>query len=132
MIRIIVSIFIILHGIVHGLYTGQSFRLFELQDGMDWPDRSWLYSRLFNSSAYRWLTGLALALVGIAFLTAGIGLLANQQWWRVATIMAAVFSSTLFLLSWDGSMKHLPDQGLLAIFINLVMLGLLIILDWPT
>ena len=41
MFRIIFGIFIILHGLVHLLYFGQSTRYFELQPGMVWPDGAW-------------------------------------------------------------------------------------------
>ena len=41
MVRILVSLLVILHGLVHLLYFGQSARLFELQPGMGWPDGSW-------------------------------------------------------------------------------------------
>jgi len=41
----IVGIFLILHGLVHFLYAGQSIRLFELQAGMIWPDASWALSK---------------------------------------------------------------------------------------
>ena len=50
MLRFILSVFIVLHGLVHLLYFGQSRRLFELQPGMAWPE-SW---RLSFSSPEAW------------------------------------------------------------------------------
>lgn len=129
MTRIILGIFFILHGLVHGLYTGQSIRLFELQPGMDWPDRSWLFSRLVNIEAIRWVSGAALALAGLVFLIAGSGLLLRQPWWRVTAITAAGFSSLIYILTWDGSLNKLPDQGIIAVLINLAALLLILFLD---
>jgi hypothetical protein len=40
MLKVIFGIFIILHGLVHMLYFGQSQKLFELQAGMTLPDGS--------------------------------------------------------------------------------------------
>jgi len=38
MIKIGIALFLILHGLVHLLYLGQSRCLFELQPDMEWPD----------------------------------------------------------------------------------------------
>ena len=40
MLNIVIGVFIILHGLVHMLYFGQSRKFFELQPGMTWPDGS--------------------------------------------------------------------------------------------
>ncbi len=34
MLRLIIGVFLVLHGLVHLLYAGQSARLFELQEGL--------------------------------------------------------------------------------------------------
>ena len=47
------GIFILLHGLVHLLYFGQSARYFEMQQGMVWPDGSWAFSRLFGEIGSR-------------------------------------------------------------------------------
>jgi hypothetical protein len=41
MVRILFGVFVLLHGLVHLLYLGQSARYFELQPGLAWPDGSW-------------------------------------------------------------------------------------------
>ena len=38
MATVIFGVFLMLHGLVHLLYLGQSQRFFELQPGMTWPD----------------------------------------------------------------------------------------------
>ena len=37
--RFVFGVFIVLHGLVHLLYFGQSARYFELKPGMVWPVR---------------------------------------------------------------------------------------------
>ena len=40
MLKIFFAVFLILHGLVHLLYLGQSAGTFELQPGLNWPDGS--------------------------------------------------------------------------------------------
>lgn len=58
MLRFIVSVFIVLHGMAHLLYFGQSRRLFELQAGMVWHDGSWAFSKFLGEDATRWRRAL--------------------------------------------------------------------------
>lgn len=81
MFRIIFGIFIVLHGLVHLLYAGQSTRLFELKPGMLWPDDSWVFSRLLANEVARNLTSISLILVAIGLIMGGIGIFASQAWW---------------------------------------------------
>jgi hypothetical protein len=46
MIRIMIGVFMVLHGGVHLLYFGQSARYFDLKAGMLWPDSAWAFSKL--------------------------------------------------------------------------------------
>ena len=66
MIRTLFGIFIVLHGLVHLLYFGQSARYFELQPGMVWPDGSWLFTKLLGEESNRALTSSLLVLAAIS------------------------------------------------------------------
>lgn len=131
MLRIIVIVFIVLHGLVHLLYVGQSQRLFELQPGMTWPDGSWVFSRPLGDEATRVLASACCVLAAIGFVAGGAGLLLRQAWWRPVVVGAAAFSAIMLLLLWDGRMQRLDDQGGIAILINLAILTLLLIFHWP-
>ena len=102
-IKIALGIFIILHGLVHLLYFGQSWRFFELQAGMVWPDGSWAFSRLLGNESTRLLASAACVLAAVGFVAGGIGILAEQSWWRTAVIGASIFSSVLYLLFWTSA-----------------------------
>jgi hypothetical protein len=52
------GIFLILHGLVHLLYAGQSLRYFELRPAMTWPDGSWLLSKILADRAARLLAAI--------------------------------------------------------------------------
>ncbi len=121
MFRLVFGIFLILHGLVHLFYLGQSRRLFELQVGMGWPDNSWIVAKLFSQNATRWLAAAACGAATLSFAAGGIGTLANGAWWREVVVGAAVVSSTLYVLFWDGTRQKLDDQGGIGILINVAV-----------
>lgn len=129
--NILTGIFLLLHGLVHLLYSGQSVRLFELQSGMSWPDGSWAFAGIFGNEAARIIAGGSLILATIGFVVAGIALFASQDWWRLATIISASFSVAVFVLFWDGSLQALADKGLFGILINAAILVALLVFKWP-
>ena len=131
MTRILFGVFIVLHGLVHLLYFGQSARYFELQPGMVWPDGSWVFSKFLAEGANRMLANILLVLAAIGFVAAGIGVLAGQSWWQPVVMGAAVFSSTIFILFWDGTAQQLPNKGAVAILINAALLVALMLFQWP-
>lgn len=131
MLRIIVVLFLVLHGLVHLLYVGQSRRLFELQPGMVWPDGSWVFSRLIGDGATRALTTGLLLLAALAFVAGGAGIVAQRGWWRPVIGGAAIFSSVIFVLLWDGGWQHLDDKGAVALLINLAIVVAVLMFGWP-
>ena len=131
MLGIFFGIFIVLHGLVHLLYFGQSARYFELQPGMLWPDGSWALSRLLGEVGNRNIASVLLVLAAAIFVAGGIGVFAKQVWWRPAIVVAAVFSSLIYLLFWDGGLSHLDNKGGIGILINLAILAALFLFRWP-
>jgi hypothetical protein len=132
MFRIILGVFIVLHGLVHLLYSGQSQRLFELQPGMVWPDGSWAFSRLLGDEATRILASISYVLAAIGFMAGGIGILVSQAWWRPVVVASAAFSAVIIILFWDGKVQMLDDKGLIGLLINIAILVALLILRWPS
>ena len=132
MIGILFGIFVVLHGLVHMLYFGQSARYFELQPGMLWPDGSWAFSGLLGDVTARNLANVFLVVAAIGFVIGGIGVFAKQAWWRPAVLAAAIFSSVIYLLFWDGGWGHLDNKGGVGILINLAILAALLVFQWPS
>ena len=122
MFRIIFGVFIVLHGLVHLLYFGQSARYFELQPGMIWPDSSWVFSKVLGEGGSRTLANIFLVWAAVGFVAAGIGIFAGQFWWRPLLAGTAVFSSAIFILFWDGAVQRPADKGAVGILINLIIL----------
>lgn len=131
MFTIIFGVFLILHGFVHLLYFGQSAGYFELQPGMVWPDGAWALSRLFGNEATRVLASIFLVLAGIGFAAAGAGLVVKQAWWRTTVVGVAAFSSVIYLLLWDGAWQHLDNKGWVGILINVAILAVVLLFQWP-
>jgi len=131
MLTITFGIFIVLHGLVHLLYFGQSARYFELQSGMLWPDGSWIFSRLLGDAAIRNLASVMLVLAAIGFVIGGTGILFKQGWLRPVIIGTAVFSSIVFILFWDGITQALDNKGGIGVLINIAILMIVLVLKWP-
>jgi hypothetical protein len=131
MLRIVIGIFIILHGLSHLLFFLQGMRIFELKSGLLWPDTSWAFSSWMSVDAIRILASIFSVLVAGGFILSGIGILTSQDWWRAVIIISAIFSLVLFLVFWDGSMQDLDAKGVNAVVINTVILVALLIFNWP-
>jgi hypothetical protein len=130
-VNVLAGIFLILHGLVHLLYFGQSARRFELQAGMTWPDDSWAFTRLFGNGATRVLASAACVLATVGFVAGSVGLFATQAWWRPVVVGSAAFSAAIFILFWDGHLQALASKGLFAILINAAIPVALLVFNWP-
>jgi hypothetical protein len=129
--RIAFGIFIVLHGLVHLLYFGRSWRLFELRPGMIWPDDSWAFSKLLGNGTTRTLASAFCVVAALGLAAGGIGILFRRDWFHPVTVGAAVFASGIPVLFWDGKLKKLDDQGFIGLLINVTILILVLILRWP-
>lgn len=129
--RLIFGVFMLLHGLVHLLYAGQSGRLFELQPNMAWPDGAWAFARLLGNETTRLLGSIAFILAAVGFAAGGIGILVKQAWWHPVVVATAVYSSVIFILFWDCKVQKLHDKGAVGILINLLILAALLIWHWP-
>ena len=127
MLNIIIGVFIVFHGLVHGLYFGQSARLFELRPGMLWPDGSWAFSKIFGDKIAKILASISFILADCGFMVGGIFFITNQTSWRFIVMVSAIFSSIMYLLFWDGKLKKLDDKGGFGILINIAILAGLIV-----
>lgn len=130
--RWILGVFFVLHGLVHLLYFGQSRGLFELQPGLAWPEGSWALSSMVGEKALGSLASILCLVAALGFVAAGTALMLSQGWWRPTVLGAAVISSLLFVVLWDGSMQRLADHGGIAVLIGLAILVAVLLLRWPT
>jgi uncharacterized membrane protein YphA (DoxX/SURF4 family) len=127
MIRIFLGVFVVLHGLVHLLYYGQSARYFELRPGMVWPDRSWISSNFFGELLSRNLASGLLVAAALGLVASGAGIFLGKIWWRPALAGSVILSSLIFILFWDGTIKELDNQGAIGILINAAILVTLLV-----
>jgi len=130
--RFIFGVFIVLHGLVHLLYFGQSARYFELKPGMTWPNGSWAFSKLLGDAATGNLASITLITAAVGLLASGIGIFVGQAWWRPLVVAAAALSSVIFILFWNGRTQNLDGQGLVGILIDMAILAAVLVLRWPS
>ena len=131
MIRIVFGVFIVLHGLVHLLYLGQSARFFELQPGMIWPDGAWAFSKLLGGETSRVLASILLGLAALGFIVGGAALFAKQDWWRLVVIATTIFSAVIYFLFWDGHLANLANNGWVGILINLLIVAAILLFKLP-
>jgi hypothetical protein len=131
MIKVIAGIFLVLHGLIHLLYFGQSARLFELQPGMLWPDGSWAFSKLLGEGGTRTLASIFCILAALGFVIAGVGVLFGQSWWRMVVVASAAFSAVLYIFFWNGRFQRLDGQGAVGILIDAAILVAVLVFRWP-
>ena len=111
MLRYITGGFLILHGLAHLLYFGQSWRVFQLQPGLLWPDGSWVFAKLLGNDPTRVVASFSLVVAAIGLAVGGIAILLGQAWWQPLVIGSLIFSSLLYIAMWNGRIERLSDQG---------------------
>ena len=129
--RFMLGVFIVLHGLIHLLYFGQSARYFELKPGMTWPNGSWAFSNLLGEAATRNLASVSLILVALGLVVGGIGIFTMQGWWRPVVVGAATFSAVIYFLLWNGRVQNLDGQGAIGLLISIAILIAALVLRWP-
>ena len=133
MVRVFVSVFLVLHGLVHVWYFSLSQGLVAFQPEMGWTGRSWLFSPLFGDTVTRWLAGVLYIVATLIFVAGGIGLFTRASWGPGALVSAALLSSALIVLFWEGGLGMWMQKGMLGLLINVVLLiALLVIRPFST
>jgi hypothetical protein len=128
--NILISIFILLHGLVHMWYVTLSQGWVEFQANMGWTGKSWLLTNMLGNDVTRMVATVFYGLSTIVFLVAGVGLLAKQDWSRTWMIVASVISTITIFVFWDGNIGMPVEKGLLGLLINIGILIAILIFGW--
>lgn len=130
--RFLFGVFVLLHGLVHLWYVTLSQRWIEFRAEMGWSGESWLLTPLLGDAATRTVATLLYALATLGFVGGAIGIFAGQAWWRPAIVGSATFSAVTILIFWDGGLQMIVEKGLLGFLINLAILIVLLVFDYPS
>ena len=119
---ILFGVFLILHGLIHLLYVGQSARKFELKPELIWPDESWVFSRIMPIYRVRILTNFLLIIAASGFMISAIALFTRQNWFQISLLITGAFSTLVYLANWDAKFKGMDHQGFVGILINIAVI----------
>jgi len=125
MSQILSGIFLILHGLVHFWYVTLSMGWVTFQEDMGWKGHSWLLSGWLGENAARYLATAGYALAGVLFAAAGVLVWMNSESAGKWLVPAAVLSTGMIFLFWDGQLSLLVEKGLLGLVISLAVLVVL-------
>lgn len=131
MFRLLFGVFIVLHGLVHLWYVVLSQRLIQFEPQMGWTGQSWLFTPMLGDATTRSLSTVLYVVATLGFVAGGIGVFAQQGWWRPVVIASAAFSALIILLFWDGGLSMLVQKGLVGFLINVALLVALLVFRWP-
>jgi hypothetical protein len=131
MLRMLFGVFVILHGLVHLWPFVLSQGLVEYKPEMGWTGESWILTRVIGDSTTRLLASIVYVLAAIIFVVSGVGLVTRVQWWRPTLVVSALFSAMVILTFWDGSAGLLVEKGLIGFLIDLGIIFLVLVLNWP-
>ena len=122
MLRFLISLFIILHGLVHLWYFTLSHGLVEFKPEMGWTGRSWILSGFLGDTIVRSVASTLFVVAAIAFMISGVGTLLRAEWWRTILLGSAILYFMILFLFWDGSMQMVIQKGLIGFLISLAIL----------
>ena len=122
LLKIILGVFIILHGLVHFWYVTLAAKLVEYKPEMGWTGNSWLLDAVIPPSIIRMVAVLLYTLAAIVFIINAFGFLLGKTWWNSGLLVAAVISTLTILLFFDGNGQMLIQKGLIGVIINLAII----------
>lgn len=123
--KTLLSVFIILHGLVHIWYILIITRIVDFTPDMGWTGRSWLLSEYLSGTAIRYIAVLLYLLATLLFVTSGIANLINLEWYKTLLFAAAFLSSITIIIFFDGKLDLLIQKGLLGLLINLIIISII-------
>jgi hypothetical protein len=123
--RIVVTLVILVHGIGHVLFLAPCLGITQWGQSA----HSWLLTRTLGDGATRVIGSLLWLVIIVGFLTAGIGLLGQDAWWRTLAVASAGVSLLALILFASGS----STQPLLsAALMDIAILVALVWMHWPS
>jgi len=123
MARVLIGLFIVLHGLVHLWYLLLSHKLVAFRPEMGWTGRSWVFTGLLGDPAARGLASIVYGLTAVVLVVAGLGVVARAGWEPPALLGSAALSALVIVLFWDGSLERVGEKGLFGLLISLAILG---------
>ena len=122
MLKNILSIVVILHGMVHAWYILLLTKAVKYVPEMGWTGESWLIPGLPDNPTLRNVAVLLYSLAGGLFVISGIGLMTNVTWTRSFLVASAILSSILLVIFFDAHWEMFVQKGFVCLIINVVII----------
>ena len=119
--RWVIALFLVLHGLVHAAVWAAPM---DDEATFD-PKRSWLLDGLGLGGGTRTLSILLALVAMVGFVAVGVGLFAQQGWWRPLAVAAAAVSLGLILLYFNPWLS-------VGLAIEVLVLAAVLWADWPS
>ena len=125
MLKLVLAVVVLFHGVGHLLFLGSSLRL------VDWAGQtshSWLLTGSIGDGPARaiastiWVATIVLFVAGVG------GFLLDTAWWRPVTVAASIVSIAGIVLFWDGLAT---SSAAFALAFDVVLLVSLLVVHWP-
>jgi hypothetical protein len=122
MLKFVLTLAIVAHGIGHILF------LVPLLGIADWgqSSRSWL---LGSDTPARLVGSVLWVLAVVGFVSAGIGMIGQQDWWRLVAVIASAVSLVGLLLFWGNPVS---SSVLFAGAFDIVVPFTVLVMHWPS
>jgi len=127
MLKTIITLFILMHGLVHAWYVLLLSKVVKYTPEMGWTGDSWLFHGPSPGPGARMAAAILYVLAGLMFVISGIGLMSGSAWNRSLLVASAILSSVLILIFFDGRPEMLVQKGLIGIIINIVIIILILL-----
>ncbi len=132
MLHIVLGVFLILHGAVHLWYVAMARGLITADADTIWNGKSWLLTRTLGDQMTMTLATIVHSVTTLLFVIAGVGLVAQQEWFASCAVAGAILSLAAILGFWDGRRDHPVEKGLLGIIIDTGILVAILYFEWPS
>ena len=123
MARLLLALFIVLHGLAHFWYVALSQKIVGFRPEMGWNGRSWIFTNALGDPITRLFAGILFALAATGLVAGGIGIFARSPWAQPLLVGSAAVSAAAIILFWDGSLARMVEKGLVGFLVSLVILG---------
>lgn len=126
-----IAVFLAFHGVVHGWYVVLSRGWIE-PDGDEapawgWNGRSWLLSGALPEARILDAASVLYGLVVVGFVVGAAGLVVSAGWATPVLVGAAVLSTAVIVVMWDGSPAQLTEKGALGVLIDVAVVAWLLL-----
>jgi len=116
--RLLVAVFIVLHGLVHLWYVVLSRGWVEVEEEMGWNGYSWLLSSVLPEGTVLAGASVAYVVVTLGFVLGGLGYAVSTDWWEPIVLGTAVLSAITIVAMWDGQFELLVEKGAVGVLID--------------